>query len=148
MQDQSSNHRCPHCQQPSAHVHSHYVRRLQDLALGQRPVTLLVHTRRFRCLNPACFCVTFAERWPDWLEPHAQRTCRLAQRQSQVALQVGGEGGHRLLQILYGFRLFRVGIGTAPIPTLHVRYPFFSFSLRSDFQVFSTPFNRSPYQEK
>ncbi|WP_081846062.1 ISL3 family transposase [Deinococcus marmoris] len=100
VQDQSSSHRCPHCQQPSAHVHSHYVRRPQDLALGQRPVTLLVHTRRFRCLNPACFCVTFAERWPDWLEPYAQRTCRLAQRQSQVALQVGGEGGHRLLQIL------------------------------------------------
>ncbi|MBB6017158.1 transposase [Deinococcus radiopugnans ATCC 19172] len=63
-------------------------------------MTLLVHTRRFRCLNPACDCVTFAERWPDWLEPHAQRTCRLAQRQSQIALRVGGEGGHRLLQLL------------------------------------------------
>ncbi|CAM3824779.1 hypothetical protein DESA109040_22180 [Deinococcus saxicola] len=46
---------------------------------------------------------------------------------------------------LYGFRLFRVEIGTAPISTLHVRNPFFSFSLPSDFQVFSTPFNRSPY---
>ncbi|WP_415791903.1 hypothetical protein, partial [Deinococcus saxicola] len=42
----------------------------------------------------------------------------------------------------YGFRLFRVEIGTAPIPPLHVRNPFFSFSLCSDFQVFSTPFNR------
>ncbi|WP_415784788.1 hypothetical protein [Deinococcus saxicola] len=38
-----------------------------------------------------------------------------------------------------------VEIGTAPIPPLHVRNPFFSFSLPSDFQVFSTPFNRSPY---
>ncbi|MFC6667995.1 ISL3 family transposase [Deinococcus radiopugnans] len=100
VQDQSSHRPCPHCQHLSAHVHSHYVRRPQDLALGQRPVTLLVHTRRFRCLNPACDCVTFAERWPDWLEPHAQRTCRLAQRQSQIALRVGGEGGHRLLQLL------------------------------------------------
>ncbi|CAM3654030.1 hypothetical protein DESA109040_18935 [Deinococcus saxicola] len=48
--------------------------------------------------------------------------------------------------VSYGFRLFCVEIGTAPISTLHVRNPFFSFSLRSDFQVFSTPFNRSPYQ--
>ncbi|CAM3494136.1 hypothetical protein DESA109040_14465 [Deinococcus saxicola] len=39
-----------------------------------------------------------------------------------------------------------VEIGTAPIPTLHARNPFFSFSLPSDFQVFSTPFNRSPYE--
>ncbi|CAM3209473.1 hypothetical protein DESA109040_02885 [Deinococcus saxicola] len=48
--------------------------------------------------------------------------------------------------VSYGFRLFCAGIGTAPIPPLHVRNPFFFFSLRSDFQVFPTPFNRSPYQ--
>ncbi|CAM3883910.1 hypothetical protein DESA109040_22720 [Deinococcus saxicola] len=39
-----------------------------------------------------------------------------------------------------------VEIVTAPISTLHAWNPFFSFSLPSDFQVFSTPFNRSPYQ--
>ena len=33
---------------------------------------------------------------------------------------------------LYGFRLFRAGIGTAPIPALHVRNPFCSYSRWSD----------------
>ncbi|WP_415784507.1 alpha/beta fold hydrolase [Deinococcus saxicola] len=53
-----------------------------------------------------------------------------------------------LLGHSYGFRLFRVEIGTAPISTLHVRNPFFSFSLPSDCQVFLTPFNRSPYHSE
>ncbi|CAM3448614.1 hypothetical protein DESA109040_13165 [Deinococcus saxicola] len=59
----------------------------------------------------------------------------------QVWVTVRGED-----YLSYGFRLFRVEIGTAPISTLHARNPFFSFSFCSDFQVFSTPFNRSPYQ--
>ncbi|OLV16510.1 hypothetical protein BOO71_0011581 [Deinococcus marmoris] len=40
---------------------------------------------------------------------------------------------------LYGFRLFRAGIGTAPIPPLHARNPFFSCSLRSDYGCFQHP---------
>ncbi|WP_428194587.1 hypothetical protein, partial [Deinococcus saxicola] len=39
-----------------------------------------------------------------------------------------------------------VEIGIVSISTLHARNPFLPFSLFSDFQVFSTPFNRNPYE--
>ncbi|GAA5512400.1 ISL3 family transposase ISMno5 [Deinococcus carri] len=97
VQDQRSAAACPSCQQHSSHVHSHYVRHPHDTALGQRGVTLLLRTRRFRCLNPDCPHTTFAETWLGWLEPRAQRTCRLAEKQGRVALSLGGEAGHRLL---------------------------------------------------
>ncbi|MEF2278279.1 ISL3 family transposase [Deinococcus sp. YIM 134068] len=97
VQDQRSAAACPACQQHSSHVHSRYVRHPHDTALGQHGVTLLVRTRRFRCRNPSCPHTTFAETWPGWLEPRAQRTCRLAQKQGRVALSLGGEAGHRLL---------------------------------------------------
>jgi transposase len=97
VQDQRSAAACPSCQQHSSHVHSRSVRHPHDTALSQHGVTLLVRTRRFRCRNPGCPHTTFAETWPGWLEPRAQRTCRLAQKQGRVALSLGGEAGHRLL---------------------------------------------------
>jgi transposase len=97
VQDQRSAAACPFCQQHSCHVHSRYVRHPHDTALGHHDVTLLLQTRRFRCRNPSCPHTTFAETWPGWLEPRAQRTCRLAQKQGRVALSLGGEAGHRLL---------------------------------------------------
>ena len=97
VQDQRPEACCPHCQQMSSHLHSWYVRHPHDTALGSQEVLLFLRTRRFRCLNPTCSCVTFAETWPGWLESRAQRTLRLSQAQCQVAISLGGEAGHRLL---------------------------------------------------
>src|ERR1700716_2630486 len=52
---------CPRCQDCSARVHSRYVRRLSDGALGGRPVTILLTVRRFFCSNPVCKAATFVE---------------------------------------------------------------------------------------
>jgi transposase len=91
---------CPRCQQNSLRVHSSYTRSPRDLPVSEQAVRLLVQVRRFRCSNHACTQQTFAERLPDFLPVHAQRTQRLTSTLRQVAFALGGEAGSRLLSYL------------------------------------------------
>jgi len=68
---------CPECGVASERLHSRYRRLLFDLPWQGRPVTLHVHARRFRCLNPTCFRQTFAERLSGTAPAAARRTERL-----------------------------------------------------------------------
>ena len=52
---------CPRCGQESARVHGGYARVVADGAVGGRPVLIVLQVRRFRCRNPDCPAVTFAE---------------------------------------------------------------------------------------
>src|SRR3954452_20158093 len=68
---------CPRCGAESAHVHSYYTRRPRDLPLIGYTVRLLLHVRRWRCLNLDCAAKTFSDPLPGLLTPAAQRTVRL-----------------------------------------------------------------------
>ena len=87
---------CPICGMTSRHVHSGYVRVLQDLPWQGRPVRIRLATRRFRCVNVACRRKTFAERLTDVAQVSARRTGRLGGLQRHLALALGGEAGARL----------------------------------------------------
>ncbi|SDB74639.1 ISL3 family transposase [Belnapia rosea] len=87
---------CPACGKPSWRVHSRYDRILNDLPWQGRPVQLRVQARRFRCLEPACPRLTFAERLTDTALPAARRTGRLDDLQRHLGLAAGGEVGSRL----------------------------------------------------
>jgi len=89
---------CPHCGGASTRVHSHYTRTPRDLPLVGYAVRLVLHVRRFRCLNPACPAVTFAERLSALLAPSAQRTKRLTDALHDLGLAFGGEAGCRQSQ--------------------------------------------------
>jgi transposase len=89
---------CPHCSGASTRVHSHYTRTPRDLPLVGYALRLVLHVRRFRCLNPACPAVTFAERLPALLAPSAQRTKRLTDALQDLGLAFGGEAGCRQSQ--------------------------------------------------
>jgi transposase len=91
---------CPTCGKRTGRVHSHYARRPTDLSISDRGVQLELEVRRFRCGNPHCKKKTFAERFPDLVLPYAQRTMRLAQIQTNIAIKVGGEVGSKLLSQL------------------------------------------------
>jgi len=52
---------CPRCGLESARVHGGYARTVADGAAGGRPVLIVLQVRRFRCRNPQCPAVTFAE---------------------------------------------------------------------------------------
>ncbi|CAG1006725.1 hypothetical protein ANAEL_03451 [Anaerolineales bacterium] len=87
---------CPTCQHGSRRVHSYYRRQPTDLPVSDRRVRLVLTVRRFRCQNEQCPKRTFAERWPDLLVVHAQRTRRLDLALEAVAFALGGQAGQRL----------------------------------------------------
>lgn len=91
---------CPACQRRSRWVHSYYQRAPTDLPVADRRVHLTLTVRRFRCLNQHCAKVTFAERLPEFLAPHRQRTERLETALGAVALAVGGQAGQTLARKL------------------------------------------------
>ncbi|MGC8487970.1 MAG: transposase family protein [Clostridia bacterium] len=64
---------CPHCQQRSTHIHSHYWRSPQDLPWGAVPIRRHLACRKFWCDNLACPPTIFCERLPaGWLGVHQQ----------------------------------------------------------------------------
>ena len=90
---------CPYCRRPSGRVHSHYSRFVADLPWAEWRVCLELTVRRFFCDEPLCRYKTFAERFPETVAPFARRTLRLALRQRQTALALGGEAEAKLTPI-------------------------------------------------
>lgn len=92
---------CPDCGVVSERVHSYYTRSPGDWPISDHRVHLVLHVRRFRCGNPACGKTTFAERLPELVMPHAQRTVRLNGLLRALGFALGGEGSVRLAPILH-----------------------------------------------
>jgi transposase len=88
---------CPTCHQFSTRLHSYYLRSPADLPVSGRTVQLQLRVRRFRCQHPQCKQKTFAERFPETLSAHAQRTQRLTAILAVFALAMSGRAGERLL---------------------------------------------------
>ena len=88
--------RCPLCACSSDKVHSRYIRVLADLPWMSCAMRLVVHTRRFFCLNPDCQRKIFTERLPNVVNPYAHRTLRLAEVLTLIGFALGGEAGQRL----------------------------------------------------
>lgn len=97
---------CPHCQHPSQSIHSYYQRSPQDLPVSGKTVRLVLRVRRFRCQKPTCSQRTFAERRPEVLASHAQRTERLT---SALVHFAGGESSEPAAP-----RLSHLGILVSP----------------------------------
>ena len=88
---------CPTCHQISKRLHSYYLRSPADLPMSGQTVHLELRVRRFRCQNEQCAQQTFAERFPETLAVHAQRTQRLTGTLTLFALALSGRAGERLL---------------------------------------------------
>ena len=96
---------CPECRIASGRVHGHYWRSLDalrrplragDLPSFGRPVVLLVHVRRFRCINKRCPRRTFGEGLPGVARPRARHTERLRSLHQGLGLARGGNRGARI----------------------------------------------------
>lgn len=88
--------KCPLCQEPSDHLHSHYHRVVADLPCGGRQVRLILVVRKFRCKTSTCLRKVFAERFAPLVEPWARQTTRLIEALQAIGLATCGEGGARL----------------------------------------------------
>jgi len=91
---------CPHCQEVSESIHSHYQRHPTDVPIAGYTVRLDITVPRFSCDNKDCKAITFSDRMSSFIELYAHRTKRLAVQQQRVAFLLGGEAGARLLSIM------------------------------------------------
>ncbi len=87
---------CPVCQCHTSRIHSHYSRKAADVACGGRQVRLILHVRKFFCMNPDCPRKIFTERLTAFLLPWARVTTRLSQEVEAIGLATCGRLGSRL----------------------------------------------------
>jgi transposase len=87
---------CPRCGQQSARVHGGYSRMVADGAAGGRPVLILLLVRRFRCRNPACPAVTFAEQAAGVSVRYRRRSVPLLGMLAGFGLELAGRAATRL----------------------------------------------------
>jgi hypothetical protein len=91
---------CPHCGSASGRVHGRYMRRLADAAVGGASVVIELLVRRFKCPNPACRAVTFAEQIAGLTSPHARYSPLAREQLTSIALALAGRAGARLAGVL------------------------------------------------
>ena len=77
---------CPKCKQHSHSIHSHYERKLDDLAWGNSKAHIILNTKKFYCTNPCCIRKIFTERFKNEINPYGRTTSRFRNRLTNLAL--------------------------------------------------------------
>ena len=88
--------RCPACGAVSSRVHGGYARVVADGAAGGRPVLVVLSVRRFRCPDPSCAKVTFAEQAEGLSARYRRRSVPLLGMLAGFGLELAGRAGARL----------------------------------------------------
>jgi transposase len=91
---------CPRCQSPSSRVHAGYTRTIADLPAGGRPVRIVLAVRRFRCAEPGCPRVTFAEQARGFSARYRRRSVPLLALVAAAGLELAGRAGARMAAVL------------------------------------------------
>ena len=91
---------CPRCGQESSRVHGGYSRVVADGAAGGRPVLIALQVRRFRCLQPECPAVTFAEQAEGVTGRYCRRSVPLTAMLAGFGLELAGRASARLALLL------------------------------------------------
>ena len=77
-------------------MHGGYSRVMADGAAGGRPVLIVLAVRRFRCGNPGCTAVTFAEQAAGLSERYRRRSVPLLGMLAGFGLELAGRAAARL----------------------------------------------------
>ncbi len=91
---------CPACGAKSRSVHSHYVRKLADLPISGRRVTIHLLTRRFRCPHPhedGCKHI-FSERH-EAVDRYRRRTSRAEELILRTALETSARKAEHMMSM-------------------------------------------------
>jgi transposase len=87
---------CPGCGTASPRVHARYQRRVADLPVGGRRLTIHLQVRRFVCVAAECAQRTFAEQVPGLTSRHARASVALRRQLQTIAVALAGRPGARL----------------------------------------------------
>jgi len=113
--------RCPRCESPSSRIHGGYTRMVADGAAGGRPVLIALQARRFRCTEPSCPAVTFAEQAAGVSARYRRRSVPLLAMLTGFGLEAAGRAAARLAGTLgiavHPATVLRL-VATAPQPEI------------------------------
>jgi transposase len=98
-------------------VHGGYGRTVADGAAGGRPVLIGLRVRRFRCRNPGCPAVTFAEQASGLSERYRRRSVPLLGMLAGFGLELAGRAAARLAGTL------GIAVHPATVPRLVAAMP-------------------------
>jgi transposase len=87
---------CPRCGRESSRVHGAYSRVVADGAAGGRPVLIALRVRRFRCQQPSCPRITFAEQAEGLTSRYRRRSVPLMAMLAGFGLELAGRAAARL----------------------------------------------------
>jgi transposase len=87
---------CPDCGVETGRVHDRYWRSVADAPVGGSRMVIRLSVRRFRCREPACVRVTFAEQVDGLTTPHGRYSPVLRAALTRVAVALAGRAGARL----------------------------------------------------
>ena len=88
---------CPYCGEKSGKIHSKYQRRIQDLPVQNKQVTLVLNTRKIFCQNPQCTHKTFSEKF-DFVSSRGKKTNRLEERILVMSIKLSSISASALLK--------------------------------------------------
>ena len=88
---------CPKCNTVSEHCHGTYKRKVQDLPILGKNVTLHIRAREYYCDNEDCEVSTIAETFNGFIHYYSRMTERLEDFLCSLALETSFEGSIRLL---------------------------------------------------
>lgn len=87
---------CQGCGTESRRVHGRYRRRLADLAVGGRAVTVMLVVCRFRCESSGCSRRTFAEQVDGLTYRYGRRAFLQREALEAIGLSLAGKASARL----------------------------------------------------
>lgn len=96
LESQTKQGACPCCGVVSAQYHGTYVRKVQDLPMMGKSVTLQIKAYEYNCEEPDCEVVSFAETIDGFLNHYSRKTERLAELICAIALETSCEGCSRI----------------------------------------------------
>lgn len=91
---------CPQCQNPSSKVHSYYERKVKDLPMSEKEVSLRIMVRKFFCQQPNCPRKIFAERFDTSLKPYERRLERCNAQIRGIGLSCGSKPGAKVCKLI------------------------------------------------
>ena len=91
---------CPCFGVVSAQYHGTYVRKVQDLPMMGKAVTLQIKAYEYNCENTDCEVVSFAETIEGFLNHYSRKTERLADLICTIALETSCEGCSRICKAM------------------------------------------------
>ena len=100
LESQTKQGACPCCGVVSAQYHGTYVRKVQDLPMMGKSVTLQIKAYEYNCEEPDCEVVSFAETIDGFLNHYSRKTERLAELICAIALETSCEGCSRICKAM------------------------------------------------